>query len=112
MKVAISVDAVNTDARLSQRFGRAPAFMVVETDEDRRQVYSNPAQTASGGAGVQAAEFLVNKGVQAVISGRFGPKAFDVLDSANITMYQAQSSDPNELITKLLKGDLEIAKVA
>lgn len=107
MKVAISVTSTEANANLSLRFGRAPAFVVVDTDADQRQFLPNPAQQARGGAGIQAAELLVKQGVEAVISGAFGPKASNVLQAANIGMYQAQSGSLDELVSSLLRGDLK-----
>ena len=110
MKVAISIVAAEDNAALDSRFGRAAAYVVVDTDTNQRQVFPNPARQARGGAGVQAAEFLAGKGVEAVISGGFGPKASSVLQAANIDMYQAGAGTPDELVPRLLQGDLKTVK--
>ena len=108
MKVAISVATADTNANLHPRFGRAVAFVLVDTDTDTREVLPNPAQNASGGAGVMAAEFLVKQNVDAVISQAVGPKAAGVLRSAKITMYQAKSGTADTLIAQLLQGNLAL----
>ena len=56
--------------------------------------HENPALSASGGAGVQAAQFVVKLGAQAVISGAYGPNAFDTLSPAGIEMYLAPTGAP------------------
>ena len=41
------------------------------------------------GAGISAAQIVANEKAEAVISGNLGPKAFDVLTSSGIDIYQA-----------------------
>jgi predicted Fe-Mo cluster-binding NifX family protein len=107
MKIAISVATAELDAALDPRFGRAAAFAIVDTESGDQQVVANPAVGAAGGAGIQAAEFVVKQGVEAVISGSFGPNAFDVLDAANVKMYHATSGTVSDLAWKLEDGALE-----
>jgi predicted Fe-Mo cluster-binding NifX family protein len=107
MKVAISVTVPEHDAKLDARFGRAKAFVVVDTETDEWQGYANPAADAAGGAGIQAAEFIVEKGAEAAISGAFGPKAYDVLSAAGVDMYQAATGTAAELVQKLKDGALD-----
>jgi predicted Fe-Mo cluster-binding NifX family protein len=107
MKVAISVVTPERDAILDTRFGRAEAFVVVETETDKWQGYANPAAGATGGAGVQAAEFIVERDAEAAISGAFGPNAYDVLSAANIGMYRAKTGTAAELVQKLKDGALQ-----
>lgn len=110
MKAAISVTEPRLDAALDARFGRAKAFVVVDTETDEWQGYANPAAGATGGAGVQAAEFVVERDVAAAISGAFGPNAYDVLSAANIAMYRAETGTAAELVQQLKDGALEPVK--
>jgi predicted Fe-Mo cluster-binding NifX family protein len=107
MKVAISVTAPEIDAQLDARFGRAPAFVIVDTETDKWQGYANPAANDAGGAGIRAAEFIVKQGAEAVISGAFGPNASEVLDAANVRMYRAESGTATDLVQRLKDGTLE-----
>lgn len=106
MKVAISVSMRDGDTVFERRFGRAPAFVIVETDTHQSEVITNPAGRLDSGAGIRTAELIIRQGGEAVISGAFGPKACDVLQAAGMRMYQAQSGTVNELIERLLRGDL------
>ena len=40
-----------------------------------------------GGAGVRAAQTVVDEGVGAVVAGEVGPKAYEVLDAAGVRVY-------------------------
>ena len=107
MKIAVSINAPKPDASFEPRFGRAAAFAIVDTSAGEQQAVANPAAQLGGGAGIRAAEYLIRQGVEAVISGAFGPKAYDVLHSSGLRMYRAQSGTVNELVKRLSNGDLD-----
>jgi predicted Fe-Mo cluster-binding NifX family protein len=65
--------------------------MLFDTGTQVWTALANPALETTGGAGVQAAQFLADKRVEAVVSGAFGPNAFRVLDAAGIAMYHFDS---------------------
>jgi len=89
MKIAISVSGNTLESLFDPRFGRAAAFCLVESETGTWSSHENPALSASGGAGVQAAQFVAKLGAQAVVSGAYGPNAFDTLSPAGIEMYLA-----------------------
>jgi predicted Fe-Mo cluster-binding NifX family protein len=86
VKIAISINGDNPNPLFDPRFGRAQAFCIFDTDTAAYQIYDNSAVTAAGGAGVMAAQSVVEHGVEAVISGSFGPNAYEALAAANIKM--------------------------
>jgi predicted Fe-Mo cluster-binding NifX family protein len=107
MKIAISVAAPKLGAAFDPRFGRATAFVIVDTDTGEKQALPNPAAQLGSGAGIRAGELLIRQGVDAVISGAFGPKAYDVLQASNVRLFQARSGTADDLVTRLLQDDLE-----
>lgn len=109
MKVAITISGDAIDAPPDARFGRAPAFCVIDTGTDEWVTKGNPAISSTGGAGVQAAQFVTTLGVQAVVSGAFGPNAFDALRAAGIAMYSAptnRAATAREVLAMFQKGEL------
>jgi predicted Fe-Mo cluster-binding NifX family protein len=93
MKIAISISGNSLNSPVDARFGRTAAFCIVDVETGEWQAFDNPALSASGGAGVQASQFVAKHGVQAVISGAFGPNAFDTLAAAGIKMYLAPDNE-------------------
>ncbi|MBN1178917.1 MAG: NifB/NifX family molybdenum-iron cluster-binding protein [Anaerolineae bacterium] len=87
MKIVISSNGVDLDAPCSPIFGRASTYIFVDTETMAFEALPNPAMGASGGAGIQSAQFIVNQGAQAVVTGNVGPNAFEVLQSAGIPIY-------------------------
>lgn len=93
MKLVISISGNDLTSPFDPRFGRAAAFCLVDSETGEWTAHENPALSASGGAGVQAAQFIAGLGAQAVISGAYGPNAADTLSPAGIEMYLAPTSE-------------------
>lgn len=104
MKIAVSSTGTNLDAPVDLRFGRTQYFIIVETETMKYEVIQNPYISASGGAGIQAAQMIGNHGVQAVISGVLGPNAYQTLRAIGIPMYQTSGGSISEVIQTFQSG--------
>ena len=107
MKLAITVNTPQFEASLERRFGRCAYFLIVDAETRAWESLPNPAADARGGAGTQAAQFLASQGVDAVVSGDFGPNAFTALEAADIRMYSAKEGQAGTLVDDLLAERLE-----
>jgi predicted Fe-Mo cluster-binding NifX family protein len=87
MRVVISSNGADLDSPLNETFGRCPMFVFVDTETMEHEAVTNSAAGAPSGAGIQAAELATGGNIQAVITGRVGPKAQDVLDAAGVEIY-------------------------
>jgi predicted Fe-Mo cluster-binding NifX family protein len=115
MKLVISITGNNLESPFDPRFGRAAAFCLVDSETGEWSSHENPALSASGGAGVQAAQFIAKLGAQAVVSGAYGPNAFDTLSPAGIEMYLAPSGETltaADVLTLFKAGKLSKAEAA
>jgi len=115
MKLAISISGKTLDSPFDSRFGRAAAFCIIDTETGEWQAFDNPALTASGGAGVQASQFVAEQGAQAVVSGAFGPNAFDTLSAAEVAMYLAPGNEAHtaaEILNMFKAGQVTKAEAA
>lgn len=88
MKIAITCQGKSLEDALDQRFGRATNILLVDTETHFIDVIDNEAMAPSGGAGIAAAQKMVDQGVTAVITGQIGPNALRVFQAANIHLYQ------------------------
>lgn len=86
MLIVISSQKPQHDSLVDPRFGRAQYFMILDTETQKWDSYPNPAVAQSGGAGVAAAQFIIDKKADVVLSGDFGPNASRALNGANIQM--------------------------
>jgi predicted Fe-Mo cluster-binding NifX family protein len=115
MKVAITISGNSLQSAFDARFGRAPSFCVVNIETGEWTTHDNPALSASGGAGIQAAEFIAGQGAQAVISGAYGPNAFDTLAAGGVAMYLAPTGETmtaSEVLDLFRAGKLTQVKAA
>jgi predicted Fe-Mo cluster-binding NifX family protein len=87
MKVMVTAEGSDLEALSNPRFGRCPMFVFVETETMSFEAIPNPAASASGGAGIQAAQFVVEQGAEAVLTGNVGPNAAEVLQAADVPVY-------------------------
>jgi predicted Fe-Mo cluster-binding NifX family protein len=87
MKVMVTAQGSDLEAPSNPRFGRCPMFVFVDTETMAFEAIPNPAASASGGAGIQAAQFVVEQGAEAVLTGNVGPNAAEVLRAADVPVY-------------------------
>ena len=102
MRVAIPTRGEDLSAEVEQRFGRCPRFLVVDSETMAFSLVDNTAATMGGGAGLVAAQLVIDQGVEAVIAGEVGPKAYDVLERANVKVYARVTGNVRDAIEMLL----------
>lgn len=98
MKIAISATAPNLDAIVDPRFGRAPYFVIADTDSMQFEAIENSSAVASGGAGISTAQMIADKAVQAVLTGSCGPNAYEVLSAAGVQVITGVSGTVRDAI--------------
>jgi predicted Fe-Mo cluster-binding NifX family protein len=80
MKIALTTVSPGIESAVDPRFGRGAYLLVVDTETLQWHSYPNPGASATGGAGIQSAQFVSGQKVQAVLSGDFGPHAYTALE--------------------------------
>lgn len=93
MKTVITASGNNLTSQFDSRFGRAGWFCLYDEETKELEFHINDSLNASNGAGIKAAEKMVELNVRKVISGDFGPKAKDLLDKFNIQMVVIKDDD-------------------
>jgi len=106
MKICISAIANNLDAQLDPRFGRCAYLLIVDSETMQFEAIPNMAVGATGGAGIQTAQTVANKGAKVVITGNVGPNAFHALTAAGIKIVTTSPGVVRELIEKFKNGEL------
>lgn len=103
MKIAVPLDENKKDVCIV--LARAPYFLFREEGKDL--IVENPAAQAEGGAGVQAAQFLVDSGVHALITVRCGQNAAEVFQAAGMKIYKSANKAAADDLKALEDGALE-----
>jgi len=109
MKVAVTATGPSLDARVDPRFGRCPYFLVVETDDASWKAVENPNVSLGGGAGIQSAQLMAERGVQTVLTGNCGPNAYQTLSAAGIGVIVGCSGTVADVIEQFKAGQLNAA---
>jgi len=109
VKIVIPVeDANGLNSRLSQHFGRAPYFIVVELDQNGKvlnlQIVPNKSEHF-GGMG-KPPEIILNLRPNAVVTCRMGPRALGMFQNANIAVLQANKNIVKDLIDAYKRDEL------
>ena len=113
MNVALTTDGDTLEAGLCPRFGRAPKFIVYDTEGDVFQLVDNRQNlNAAQGAGIQAAETVARAGADCVVTGHCGPKAFRVLFAAGIKVYTTDARTVAEALEEYRSNQLSEASSA
>ena len=87
MKVCFTAQGATLESPAEDRFGRAPYFIVVESENGSFEAIKNPYADGGGGVGPKAAQILIAQNVKAMVSGQVGGNAKEVLFAAGIAMY-------------------------
>ena len=109
MKIAITSTGATLDDQVEARFGRCAYFLIVDTDSMECEAIENPNVAAGGGAGVQSAQLMADKGAQAVLTGNCGPNAFQVFGAAGIQVIVGVSGKVSDAVGQYKQGSLGTA---
>ena len=105
MKIAIPVD--ENQRTICASFGRTPYFQLYDSETKQSDMKKNPAAEAEGGAGIKAAQFVVDMRADVLITIRCGQNAADVFLAANVKVYKAGGTDAKENLKDYMEGKLE-----
>jgi len=92
MKVCITAKGATPDALVDERFGRAPYFILMDTETGSWEALENPFAAGGGGVGPKAAQLLIAHGAKAVITGQVGGNAQEVLAAGSIAIHTVTGS--------------------
>ena len=113
-KLAITSEGPSLDDQVDPRFGRAAGFLLVDPDTMSTEYLNNgQSQVMAQGAGIQAAQIVARAGVDWVLTGFVGPKAFQVLEAAGIKVGQnLEGLTVRAVIDRFKSGSIRAAQAA
>jgi predicted Fe-Mo cluster-binding NifX family protein len=107
MKIAVTSTGRTLESMLDTRFGRARYLIVEDLKTKELTVVDNTMNmNAAQGAGIQAAQNASRLGVNAIITGNVGPKAFQALNAAGIKVYLCEQVTVAEALQRYRAGEL------
>jgi predicted Fe-Mo cluster-binding NifX family protein len=107
MKIAITAQGDDLDFEVNPFFGRAPCFVFVDPETLAFDAVVNPALMSAGGAGIRAAQLVIEHQVAAVLTGNVGPNAYGVLRAADVPIYLVGSCTVRQAVDQFKAGEVE-----
>jgi len=105
MKVCITSTGTTLDAQVDSVFGRARYFLLVDSKTLEVEAIENTP--SAHGAGVQAAQTMVEKAVGTILTGNVGPNAFQGLTAAGIQIYIGAKGTVRDALAAYEAGTLQ-----
>jgi predicted Fe-Mo cluster-binding NifX family protein len=110
MKIAVTSTGPTLDDAVETRFGRCAYFLIIDPDTMEFEALSNPNITLGGGAGIQSAQLMADKGVAVVLTGNCGPNAFQTFGATGIQIITAVNGQVCQAVQQYKAGTLAVTK--
>ena len=104
MKIAVSSTGGSIEGEVEPRFGRAPYYVIVDTDTMKFELVFNPNTLDEQGAGPRTAKMIADAGAQVVLTGSVGPNASSALDGAGIRVVTGVTGTIRGAVDSFLKN--------
>ena len=108
MKIAIPVDEKSVDSNVCVSFGRTPYFLIYDVDTKESVFLDNSAAASTGGAGIKAAQTIVDNKANVLLTPRCGENAAEVLKSADIEIFKTTSASVKDNIDAFIDGKIPL----
>lgn len=108
MKIAIPVDEKSLESNVCISFGRTPYFLIYDTDTKESVFLDNSAVASTGGAGIKAAQTIVDNKTNVLLTPRCGENAADVFKAAEIKIYKTTTALAKDNIDAFIVGKLPL----
>ncbi|MDH7507803.1 MAG: NifB/NifX family molybdenum-iron cluster-binding protein [Methanomassiliicoccales archaeon] len=106
MKICISSTGETLDSEVDDEFGMCEYFIIIDPDTMEYKALLNEASHSLSGTGAMAAQFVVDQGVDVVLTGFVGPHAKRILKEAGIAIVEGVDGSVRSAIERYLKGKI------
>lgn len=106
MLIGIPCNIKDLNSAVGESFGRSNYYLIYDTENNNSNFVINHASNSQGGAGVKAAQVIVDYKVDALITPQLGENAAIVLKAADIKIYKSILGTLIENISALKKDEL------
>lgn len=108
MKIALPVDEKNLETNVCVSFGRAPYFLVYDNETKETIFLDNSATTSTGGAGIKAAQKIIDNNINVLLTPRCGVNAAEVFKTADVKIYKTIYTSVKDNIEAFIDGKLSL----
>ncbi len=108
MKIALPVDEKNMKTGVCISFGRTPYFLIYDTETQEAIFIDNSAAASQGGAGIKAAQTIVDNKAEVLLTPRCGENAAEVIKAASIKIFKTMAGSAMDSINAFIDGKLSL----
>lgn len=111
MIVCVAATGKDLNAPVEGKFSECPSFIFYDTEKKAvSETPDNPAVLQPREGERQAADFVVEKGAEAVLAAAVGIHSFDRLSEEEITVFTVESGDAQRALSLFASGELPRTK--
>jgi predicted DNA-binding protein (UPF0251 family)/predicted Fe-Mo cluster-binding NifX family protein len=110
MVIAVTARGPDLSSAVDPRFGRAKYLIVVNIGTGEFKAYDNAGSGDAGlGAGTRAGQRVIELGVEALVTGRVGPRAWAALRAGDVAIFTGAAGSVQEIVEQFKAGRFEPA---
>jgi predicted Fe-Mo cluster-binding NifX family protein len=106
MKIAVSSTGTQLTDPLDPRLGRCEYLLIVDADTMEFEAIENENKTRGGGAGIQTARTIAERGATVVLTGNCGPNAHETLMAAGVQVFTGLSGSVQGALDCWKRGEV------
>lgn len=107
MNIAISSAGQTMDSIVDMRFGRCSYFIICDPAGKETKTVQNKGQWSGGGAGIAAAQQLLDEKIDVILTGNLGPNAYELIQRAGGKAYYCEEITIYEALEKYRNGQMK-----
>jgi len=104
MKIVLTASGKEKNSLLSPHFGRCSYFAIYDDVTGEWSFEENAAVYETSGAGIKAAQHVLDREAGVVLTGKVGPKAWQVLQSSSLEVFQISEVPLEEALKQYREG--------
>lgn len=98
MKICVTAQGNTLDSQIDSRFGKSMYLLFVDSQTMQYTAILNRSATTTGGAGIESAKMVLERGAQVIITGNPGPNAMQVLTAAGVKAVSYATGTVREVV--------------
>ena len=112
MKIAVSSTGPTLEDQVDPRFGRCSYFLIVNPASMEFEALPNTNAELGGGAGIQSAKLVLEKGASVILTGNCGPNAVQVFEQGGAHIVTGVSGMVTQAVQQFAAGSLKPSNTA
>jgi predicted Fe-Mo cluster-binding NifX family protein len=112
MKIAVSSTGPTLEDPVDPRFGRCAYFIIVNPATMEFEALPNTNAELGGGAGIQSASLVIEKGASVILTGSCGPNAVQVLERGGARVVTGVGGVVRQVVQQYTAGSLKPSDTA